>query len=535
MVLALYYVFTGTPYNIILTTILAPLKPDTPTKKTKLISTEDDVPINFTHLGQYAFTSGNRIFEKKKDWKQDNNPKKDHRDNESRESTFKDLVVYFTFVIATVIEPRALVHGIKTEWEANGGGKLAIKDLQSQESKVVLALYYVFTGTPYNIILTTIGSILEEATGIKEHERMNLEDDEEYNAPPIPGISIHSQVPRLKGLDVSSFDKLPYHVRENRKVMHIETDPTDEKYLKELIQFAKERNLLSLFLGKRARISEVMDNNSTPGEVKRMGKCAMAHANYQGSMTGESISEIFLLDGGIQFNEGKVSLCMVLFTYFKMADKFSVLAELHQTEEMGPVLAIIPACAEAERLVHMMNKHVAGFLFYYFLIDAYLPVKFVMDLIKATCDPTLVKEIDECDWDSKTQTITTLEEKKDDNKVEELETATWWKNAFDLKDMGVKIANQAANKDPAVLFDLDNDALSFATVHDRHIKKPIINLEEDEDDECEGEASAAIPSPTTLPRMNPNKEATRNIPLSPAKASTPSEEEEGDTRAADGG
>jgi hypothetical protein len=57
---------------------LAPLKPDTPTKKTKLILTKDDVPINFTHLGQYAFTSGNRIFEKKKDWKQDNNAKKDH-------------------------------------------------------------------------------------------------------------------------------------------------------------------------------------------------------------------------------------------------------------------------------------------------------------------------------------------------------------------------------------------------------------------------------------------------------------------------
>jgi hypothetical protein len=53
---------------------LAPLKPDTSTK-TKLLTTEDDVPNNFTHLGQYAYTSGNQIFEKKKDWKQDNNAK----------------------------------------------------------------------------------------------------------------------------------------------------------------------------------------------------------------------------------------------------------------------------------------------------------------------------------------------------------------------------------------------------------------------------------------------------------------------------
>jgi hypothetical protein len=159
-----------------------------------------------------------------------------------------------------------------------------------------------------------------------------------------------------------------------------------------------------------------------------------------------------------------------------------------------------------------------------------------MDLIKVTCDPTSVKEIDECEWDPKTQTITTPEEKKDDDKAEELETATWWKNAFDLKDIGVKTANQkAVNKDPAILFDLDNDALSFATVHDRHIKNPIINLEEDVDGESEGDASAATPSPSTPPRKkNPNKEATRNITLSSDKASTPSEEDEGDTRAADG-
>jgi hypothetical protein len=39
-----------------------------------------------------------------------------------------------------------------------------------------------------------------------------------------------------------------------------------------------------------------------------------------------------------------------------MKDMFSLFAELHQTEELGPVLAIIPACTEAETMVHMMNK-----------------------------------------------------------------------------------------------------------------------------------------------------------------------------------
>ena len=74
------------------------------------MTTIDDVPINFTHLGQYAFTSGNRIFEKKKDWKGENDrhsksKKADHRDNAPKPETFKDPVVYFTVAIATDIPP----------------------------------------------------------------------------------------------------------------------------------------------------------------------------------------------------------------------------------------------------------------------------------------------------------------------------------------------------------------------------------------------------------------------------------------------
>ena len=80
---------------------LAPLKHDEATTKPKLITAIKDVPINFTHLGQYAFTSRNRIFEMKKDWKGENDrysksKKADHRDNVPQPETFKDPVVYFT-------------------------------------------------------------------------------------------------------------------------------------------------------------------------------------------------------------------------------------------------------------------------------------------------------------------------------------------------------------------------------------------------------------------------------------------------------
>ncbi len=285
---------------------LAPLK-TIPRKQSKIIFSEDDIPSNFTHLGQYAFTSGNRIFEKKKNWN-DNKGKQPHQDSGPKE--LKDPIVYFTIAIATVVFPCTLIDGIWTEWETHGGGKLQVKDLQSHKSKVMFVLYFVFRNMPFHIITKTLDDILHEAAEMLFLQRM-LPDSKSV-LPASPEISICAQVLCLKGVDTSKFDKLPYHVRENQKAIHIEAKPEDEKELKDLFQFAKEQNIVSLCLGKRAHISKVMDAESIPGEIKRMVKYAMGHANYQGLMTGETIVGIALLDGGVSptANGGTVSLRM---------------------------------------------------------------------------------------------------------------------------------------------------------------------------------------------------------------------------------
>ena len=48
-----------------------------------------------------------------------------------------------------------------------------------------------------------------------------------------------------------------------------------------------------------------------------------------------------------------------------------------------------------------------------------------MDLLKVTCDATLVAEIVDCEWDPDTQTITTPQEKKENEDLEEMGNATW--------------------------------------------------------------------------------------------------------------
>ncbi len=160
----------------------------------------------------------------------------------------------------------------------------------------------------------------------------------------------------------------------------------------------------------------------------------------------------------------------------------------------------------------------------------------MLELLEATCNATLVSEIDECKWNPETLSITTPHEQKDEEDMEELEMASWWNNAFDLKGIGKKNAKRAADKNPEKLFDLDADALSFATVHNRHLHPTFKANEGEEDDKSEGLAPAANPSPATPPCKNPTQKATRANEPSPARTFPPSEEEEeGDARAAGGG
>ena len=71
-----------------------------------------------------------------------------------------------------------------------------------------------------------LDDILNESAMIIHVRKMLLEND--TSKPIVPQILIRAQVPRLRGVDTSSFDKLLYHVRENQKVLHIKAKPDPE-------------------------------------------------------------------------------------------------------------------------------------------------------------------------------------------------------------------------------------------------------------------------------------------------------------------
>jgi len=64
---------------------------------------------------------------------------------------------------------------------------------------------------------------------------------------------------------------------------------------------AKENDLVTKMWGKHAHVSEVVDKESTPSEIKRLIKVAQSHTNYQCSMILEDIIGITNLDATAPF------------------------------------------------------------------------------------------------------------------------------------------------------------------------------------------------------------------------------------------
>ncbi len=155
--------------------------------------------------------------------------------------------------------------------------------------------------------------------------------------------------------------------------------------------------------GTHAHISEVVDKDSTPSEIKRLIKVAQSHTNYQCCMLLEDIIGITNLDATAPiFKEvsnkslGNLSLRQALLCYLWLSDGHQLIAEVHQSDEiMGPVQAVISNTPEAKRMILIMNKNVPSYIGSAFK-DQGMPETFLIELVRAFCCPTQVSEMANC-------------------------------------------------------------------------------------------------------------------------------------------
>jgi hypothetical protein len=132
----------------------------------KIISQEIDIPTNFTQLGQYIVFSGDGIFKIQKKWNNNYGKQTKHRDDNEDTQVFSKAL-YRTARITSTMESAQLIQGVVNKWEAKGGLKLAIKEVQAPGSKLVAVIYYVSNLTSMATVKNALQEILRKT---KEEE-----------------------------------------------------------------------------------------------------------------------------------------------------------------------------------------------------------------------------------------------------------------------------------------------------------------------------------------------------------------------------
>ena len=452
------------------------INPINPNLKNHNITTKGEISPNMTKLGTHIKISGNgNVFNKKKVW---DNRDQTRKSRKSQKEEFRDPTVYFSMIVSTEVRPQELIDRVTHEWSRAGGSRLQIKDLQTIESETVVTFFRVSTLTPKSVILAELKKILLQAQQKASAESLDFStydfsiDDGIELGESLPPMNLRVQVALLKGAPVNAFSKLSHQAQQARRSWHLEVDSQYAKKMKGLVEVAKVYGCVKEFWGCHAHLSEVTDANSSSREAKRQVDVAQSHTNYQLSMTSEELEGIIALDQQVNIIHpstfeiiGSLTLRMVLLNYLKMQDGHPIIAEVHQEDFCKPTYVIIPQAEEAERMIGMMHKNLAAFLFH-FLTESGFTEDFIKELLKRSCEASLVAEVPLCKWDGATRTLTTPADEKHEKVIKAFEGAAWFKDEFGILKKGSKGPPRMPQEE---LFNLDGTA-SIKTIHDRHQK-----------------------------------------------------------------
>ena len=185
--------------------------------------------------------------------------------------------------------------------------------------------------------------------------------------------------------------------------------------------------------------------------------------NFHTNMTAVGFKGIWDLDKEVPiYNvintfqiEAFMRLRTVMYSKLKLSDGHSLVAEMHQKQEMGDVEAVMPNTPESETMIETMNKNVVAYLTNY-LKDEGTPAPFVTDLLKASCDPSFFHKLNKCKCNKKEKILATPED-EERAKEEAMQNTAWYKNDFGaFMDSPQKKKGGGDNQaDPEHIYDLD--------------------------------------------------------------------------------
>jgi hypothetical protein len=158
------------------------------------------------------------------------------------------------------------------------------------------------------------------------------------------------------------------------------------------------------------------------------------------------------------------TLCYILLNFVKMSDGHHFIAEARQSDISMLTYLIILNTPKAEQLVGMMNKNLPAFLLK-MLNEQGLLDDFIDNLLKNSCEGTMLAKMYQCMWDPDNRVLTTEEEVYCAEETKVFEGAAWFKDEFGLLSQNSQ--TQKRYTAPEALFKLDESGLR-KTIHDHH-------------------------------------------------------------------
>ena len=160
------------------------------------------------------------------------------------------------------------------------------------------------------------------------------------------------------------------------------------------------------------------------------------HVNYHSSMiycgmvrvVGFDRQQPFYSINNPLIQVGSMLLRHVLYHHMKLAEGYSLIAELHQESEPDSVDIVVLDIPESESMAIMMNKQLSLYLSNYFF-DAGMGKVFVKSLIQGEIFPPLNHAAGTCKWDSNKKKFTTSDDPERERQ-QVLKDVSWYKDEY---------------------------------------------------------------------------------------------------------
>ncbi|KAL7500812.1 hypothetical protein ACHAWT_008988 [Skeletonema menzelii] len=376
-------------------------------------------------------------------------------------------VVWATIAISCDEDPEEIINFAAFKWTALGGTRLEIDDNQIPHSKVVAIIVNVHPNVSNDIVAQEAHCVLDQA-----HQALVLDGElpPEFSGAIVPPVHVSKKTPKIPSSDFKKKDPdESWASKQASKLLHMEVSSFHVKHAALLIEKATQQGLWNKMWGKWAKVSAPLKKKDPLADSQRQADNAHLAMKFAKGTVVVGVSGIFNIDRGVPVHnsQGSIvrsySLREILLHMFKSPDNVTLFASVHHAIGTSSIEVVIPDGECYHRLVEMMKKCPAAYVFHYLTKVCAMDESFAHRLVEKTMDPEAVSLILDCDWDEETYTLTTPQDKSEDNKMDDLLQQPWM-----IELDKVKLDSSAKRR--SATFRLD-DHHTIGTIHHTNDEK----------------------------------------------------------------